>query len=104
MKNAPTPAATFIDAADNPTAAIHAIQIRPRHSTHSLPFRDGGRCNAIFGRSLEAPDLGERKRTSEHARYPRRLPSTLERDRWFESFSLQGRVHKPSVPPAISRG
>jgi hypothetical protein len=27
-----------------------------------------------------------------------------ERDRWFESVFLQGRVHKPSVPPPISRG
>src|SRR6476619_7408894 len=29
-------------------------------------------------------------------------PLFLTRDRWFESGSLQRRVHKPSVPPAIS--
>jgi len=30
-------------------------------------------------------------------------PFRSQRDRWFESTSLQGRARKPSVPPAISR-
>jgi hypothetical protein len=64
----------------------------------------GGAESSLEGRDIELSVSPKDIRTSPYDlcanRSDRRQPR--EGDRWFESTSLQRRVHKPSVPPAIS--
>src|SRR5438128_1165992 len=66
----------------------------------------GGAEASLDGRDTELSISPKDIRTSPYDLCAKRSDrrQSREGDRWFESTFLQGRVHKPSVPPAISRG
>jgi hypothetical protein len=110
-------------------AASEPVRCQRRRGAHSKSASGGPRGNGLTGRANEFRTLGPGVKVLVAERAPAaiavsrrgaelntgpggrpgspfgntRQTFSQERDRGFESRFLQGRVHKPSVPPTISR-